>query len=293
MQRTMNFPFKLTLSALLLIASTPLIAQDKAELDCLVRPEMYIELSSPVDTTLKEMYVSAGDSINKGQPLVRLEDAVEYAKVELHKRQAESWSEIENRRVQLKYAKRNLQRMEDLFKKNSVSQFEKDKAETEVSLAEIELIRAKEKRNLANLSLEQAKAELALRTIKSPINGIVVDTYAKVGESVAERTIMKLAQVDPLRIELIAPTEYFGLIKKDMEVEIHPERPANKAFKAKVTVVDQLIDPASGSFTVRLALPNPGDELVGGVNCIAQFDFKAPEGSSRNLFGSLNSRSLK
>ncbi len=284
----MNFPFKLTLSTLLLINSAPLFAQDKAELDCLVRPEMYIELSSPVDTTLKKMYVSAGDTIRKGQPLVRLEDSVEYAKVELHKRQAVSFSEIENRRVQLKFAKRNLQRMQDLFEKNSISQFEKDKAETEVSLAEIELIRAKEKRNLARLSLEQAEAELALRTIKSPINGIVIDTFAKVGESVADRTIMKLAQVDPLRIELIAPTEYFGMIEKDMEVDIYPERPANKAFKATVTVVDQLIDPASGSFTVRLALPNPGDELVGGVNCIARFDFKAPEGSSRNLFGALN-----
>lgn len=289
----MNLLFKLSIGSLLLISSFPLLAQEKAELDCLVRPEMYIELSSPVDTTLKEMLVNVGDDITRGQPLVRLEDSVEYASVELHKRKAMSWSEYENRKVQLDFAKRNLKRMQDLFKKNSISQFEKDKAQTEVSLAEIELIRAKEKKNLAKLNLEQAQAELALRTLKSPIDGIVIDSYIKVGESVADRPIMKLAQIDPLRIELIAPTEYFGLIEKDMEVEIYPERPANKAFKAKVTVVDQLIDPASGSFTVRLALPNPGDELVGGVNCIARFDFKEPEGSGRNFFGSLNTRSLR
>jgi len=70
-----------------------------------------------------------------------------------------------------------------------------------------------------------------------------------------------------------------------MEVEIYPERPANKTFKARVTVVDQLIDPASGSFTVRMALPNPGDELIAGVNCLARFNFATPKMASSNIFG--------
>lgn len=268
--------------------ATTLMAAENAQLDCLVRPEMYINLSSPVDTTLKSILVKVGDNIKQGQPLVVLENSVEKAKVELNKRKALSWSQIENRRVQLDYAKKNLKRMEDLFKKNSVPLFEKEKAETEVSLAKIELIKAKEDKTLAQLNLEQAQAELALRTIKSPIDGIVIDSYARVGESVAEKTIMKLAKINPLRVELIAPTEYFGLIKKDMQVDIIPERPAGKTFKATVTVVDQLIDPASGTFTVRMALPNPGDELVGGVNCLARFGFKAPVMTSRDMYGSLS-----
>jgi RND family efflux transporter MFP subunit len=283
----MNSKLSTLFFSLLSLSGAASMAADRAELDCLVKPEMYIDLSSPVDTTLKKMLVSIGDNIQKGQPLVILENSVEYAKVALHKLQAISFSEIENRKVQLKYARRNLQRTEDLYKKSSVSLFEKDKADTEVSLAEIELARAKEENNLARLGLLQAEAELALRTIKSPIDGIIVDSYAKVGESVTDRPIMKLAQVDPLRVELIAPTEYFGLIKKGMEVEIYPERPANKTFKATVTVVDQLIDPASGSFTVRMALPNPGDELVGGVNCMASFDFETPAVSRQNIYSIL------
>jgi len=276
------------LSSIILLLSSSLMAAENAELDCLVRPEMYINLSSPVDTTLKTMLVKVGDNIKQGQPLVILENSLEKAKIELHKRKALSWSEIENRRVQLEYAKRNLKRMEDLLKKNSVPLFEKEKAETEVSLAKIELLKAKEEKTLAKLNLEYAQAELALRTIKSPIDGIVVDSYARVGESVAEKTIMKLAKINPLRVELIAPTEYFGLIKKDMEVEILPERPADKTFKATVTVVDQLIDPASGTFTVRMALPNPGEELVGGVNCLARFGFKPPQTISRDIYGTIS-----
>ncbi|NNE63896.1 MAG: efflux RND transporter periplasmic adaptor subunit, partial [Gammaproteobacteria bacterium] len=251
----------------LLFCCTSLLAQEKAELDCLVRPEMYIELSSPVDSTLKSMLVKTGDTITKDQALVELENSVERAKVALAKHQANSSSEIDNRRIQLKFAKRNLQRMQELYQKNSVSLFERDKAEAEVSLARIELFKAKENKSLAELNLGKAQAELALRTIKSPIDGIIIDTYIKIGESVSNRPIMKLAQINPLRVELIAPTEYFGLIDRDMEVEIYPERPAGKMFKATVTVVDQLIDPASGSFTIRMSLPNPGEELIGGVNC--------------------------
>ena len=98
---------------------------------------------------------------------------------------------------------------------------------------------------------------------------------------------MKLAQIDPLKVELIAPTEYFGLIGKEMKVEIYPEQPAGQAFEASVTVVDQLIDPASGSFTVRMELPNPDDKLVGGVNCLARFDFETPKPASGQVFSSL------
>ena len=264
-----------------------------AELDCLVKPEMYIELSSPVDTTMKEMLVKPGDIIEIGQPLVQLESSVERAKVKLARQKVASTSEIGRLKVQLRYAKLNNKRMIELFAKKSVSQFEKDKSDTEVALAEFDLAKAKDKRKIARLNLELALIQLELKTIKSPINGVVIDSYATVGESVADRPIMKLAQIDPLRVELIAPTEYFGLILSGMEVEIQPERPANRTYKATVTVVDQLIDPASGTFTVRMALPNPGDQLVGGVNCMASFDFSSPDPSTQKVYSSLLSSAIE
>lgn len=268
-------------------------AAPPAELDCLVKPEMYIELSSPVDTTMKEMLVKPGDFIEIGQPLVQLESSVERAKVKLARQKVASTSEIGRLKVQLRYTKLNNKRMIELFTKKSVSQFEKDKSDTDVALAEFELAKAKDKRKIARLDLELALIQLELKTIKSPINGVVIDSYATVGESVADRPIMKLAQIDPLRVELIAPTEYFGLILSGMEVVIQPERPADRTYKATVTVVDQLIDPASGTFTVRMALPNPGDQLVGGVNCMASFDFSSPDPSTQKVYSSLLSSTIE
>ncbi len=284
-----QFALKLVWMLLALALVFGMSSPRAAELDCLVKPEMYVELSSPVDSVLEQVLVETGETVSKGQPLAQLEASVQKAKVRLARLQARSDSDIENREEQLRYAKQYFKRMQDLLAQNSVSQYERDKAETEVAIAQIELNKAKEKKREAQANLELALTQLALRTIKSPIDGIVVDRYAMVGESVSERTIMKLAKVDPLKVELIAPTEYFGLIQKGMEVEIFPEQPANQAFTATVTIVDQLIDPASGSFTVRMELPNPDDLLVGGVNCLANFPFETPAPVNDDVYSSLNS----
>ena len=247
-----------------------------ADLDCMVKPEMYVELSSPVTGVIENLLADKGDHVVKGQPLAQLEASVELAKYNQAKFEAETNSDLHNQKVKLEYAIRNRERYRSLSTTKVISQIEKDKAETEVDLAQIELKKASERKKTAGFSLALAKAQLEVKTIKSPIDGIVIDRYAMLGETVNDRPVMKLAQVNPLRIELIAPTEYFGLIQQGMEAEIRPERPAKKVFKATVSKVDQLIDPASGSFTVRMVLPNPDEALIPGVNCIASFNFATP-----------------
>ena len=257
-----------------------------AELDCLVKPEMYVEVSSPVISVMEEILVETGDVVTAGQPLVKLEASIQKARLKMAELQLKQVSDIENRKIQMEFKKLNHERMQKLREKNSVPQFEADKARTEYVLAQLELAKAREVRIMARANLEMERSQLALRTIVSPIDGIVVDRYVMVGESVEGRSILKLAQVDPLKVELIAPTEYFGLIREGMVANIYPEQPANQVFKATVTIVDKLIDPASGSFTVRMSLPNPDDRLIAGVNCIAQFDFEAPV-PGKELYSSL------
>jgi RND family efflux transporter MFP subunit len=263
------------LCLLMVLSPTLLMATEHAQLDCMVKPEMYVELSSPVNGVIETLLVEKGTYIKKGQPLALLESSVEKAKVQLAKLQANSYNDIKNKRAQLKFALRNKKRLENMTKQ-TVSLSEKDKVETEATIAGIEFKKASENKRIAQLNLALEESRLELKTIKSPIDGIVIDQYLSIGESVKDRPLMKLAKIDPLRVELIAPTEYFGLINKDMQVEIRPERPANKTFKATVSGVDKLIDPASGSFTVRMTVPNPSDQLVGGVNCLAKFGFETP-----------------
>jgi multidrug efflux pump subunit AcrA (membrane-fusion protein) len=112
-----------------------------------------------------------------------------------------------------------------------------------------------------------------MRTIRSPIDGLVVQRLIKPGEFATtnlKEPILKLAEVDPLYVEVVLPASMLGKVKRGERAEIRPEMPEIKA-SARVIVVDRMIDAASGTFGVRLELPNPGNQIPAGAKCRARF----------------------
>jgi membrane fusion protein (multidrug efflux system) len=126
-------------------------------------------------------------------------------------------------------------------------------------------------RRLADLELQKTSAEVAVRTIKSPINGVVVERYMSPGEFPKQERILKLAQIDPLRIEAYLPMSMLGKVAVGMEAQIKPEEPVTGTYRAKVTVVDRVVDAASGTLGVRLELPNSELKLPAGLKCTVRF----------------------
>jgi len=256
---------------LLLLIAGHSTAASTQELDCLIEPEMTIELGSSVDGIVEQITVDKSDLISAGDTLVRLESSVERAAVDLAKERATMEDTIQSKRVAADFATRQRERVRELHKKKAASGADKDQAETDVRLARLELETAKNNKRLAELELARAHAALNQRTINSPMTGIVVDRYLNPGESVEDKPILRLAQIDPLRIEVIAPRELFGKIQKGMSAEIFPEQPATGRYQATVSVVDGIVAAASGTFGVWLSVPNPDHRLFGGLRCRAQF----------------------
>ena len=67
------------------------------------------------------------------------------------------------------------------------------------------------------------------------------------------------------------PVELLGRIEVGMRAEILPGAPLGGSHTAEVTVVDRVIDTASGTFEVRLQLPNEGYALPAGLRCKVRF----------------------
>jgi RND family efflux transporter MFP subunit len=247
-------------------------AQEITELECIVEPEMTIELSAPVDGVVRDVAVDKSDRITRGQELATLESSVEQAVVALARARAAMDDEIESRRVERDLSRSKHERILELYAKKSVPGFEKDEVAAAAALAELALKRARNNRKLATLELDRAMADLALLSVVSPIDGVVVDRYVHPGESVKDRPLLKVAKIDPMRVEIIADSELFGLIEKGMQAQILVEGPRETSHQAQVSVVDGVVDAASGTFGVRLSLPNPGNEVIGGLKCRALFD---------------------
>lgn len=246
--------------------------QAAVELDCMVKPDMYINVASPVDGVLQEVLVGVSDSVEKGQPLAQLDAAVEKANVDIARQEANMDNLVRAKQLRYDYALKKEKRIANLHRAKASSSQEYDDALIEKALAQTELLQAKLDQQRNALRLELALAQLEQKTIRSPIDGVVVERYLLPGESVENQSILQLAKIDPLMVEVLAPAELFDDIHVGMRVEVFPDLPVGSQYQAKVSVKDRIIDAASGSFNLKLMLPNPDEKLVGGTKCRAQFD---------------------
>jgi RND family efflux transporter MFP subunit len=244
--------------------------------DCVIAPRQIVEVRSPVEGLIDKVYVDRGDSVSKGQVLVEIDAGVERAGADLAKARAEMQGAIKSAEGRVVFSSRKFSRRDELQKQKFVSAQDRDEAEAEKLLAEAEMLQANDNKRIAQIEYRRAMEQLRLRSLKSPFKGVVMDrmmhpgAIAETGEN--RRPILKLADVDVLYVEVLLPVEFYRLVKIGMPVEVSPEKAIEgKTYTAKVTVVDSVLDAASGTFGVRLELPNPHRELPAGVKCKAGF----------------------
>lgn len=225
---------------LMLLLANTVSATELPPLEGLIEPGELVEFSSQMPGIIEKITVRRGSHVRQGQVLVQLKSGVEKATVKL----AEARVEFNRRKAKRSY---------ELFKRELISAHDKDELETEIQLAELEL--------------DLARERLALRTIISTIDGVVVDLTGTAGEYVGEEPFLTIAKIDPLHVELVVPVQFFGAIKVGAQVQVHLGQPVGGSYRATVVIVDQVIDATSGTFRVRLKLPNPKLELPAGLRC--------------------------
>jgi len=215
-------------------------------LECLVEPSMVVNMGSSVDGVLEQVLVDRGAHVRKGQVVARLQSGVEAAAVKLSQARVE-------------FGRRKVERNESLYEKQLISAQDRDELVTEVKLREEELKKDQE--------------TLRLRTIVSPIDGVVVERRLSPGDFIRtdKSMVMRIAQINPLHIEVVAPASIFGSVKVGMTGRVSLEPFVQGSYQAKVVVVDKVIDAASGTLGVRLQLPNPDNKIPAGIKCSVVF----------------------
>lgn len=260
---------------LLPVAAGSAVGEEALEYEGLIEPYELVNVGTPVEGVVQEVTVQRSTSVERGQPLVVLESSVEDAVVERARVLAKVEGDIRLQQERLAFAERMHKRISELFNSEAISAEKNDQAATEVTLARARLQKARENRTLARLDLDRARAMLEQRTIKSPISGIVVERFVAPGEFVDSQPLLRVAQMDPLRVEVILPSAMFRKIQPGMQAEVRPETAAAENYSATVTIVDRVIDPSSGTFGVRLELPNPDYRLPSGLRCMVRFTDQA------------------
>jgi RND family efflux transporter MFP subunit len=246
-----------------------------AAFDCLIEPMQVVEVSAPVVGLLDKVHVRRGDRVTKGQVVATLESRAEQAAADLARYRSQATGPTLSAQNRIEFAGRKFQRRATMAGEKLMSPQERDDAEAEVRLAEAELQTAKENRELAAIEHQQQSSLLELRTLRSPFDGVVADQLLYPGEVVeptgGKKTILKLAQLDPLRVHVILPMAAFRRVTPGMSVRVTLEPPIGGSHAARVKTIDRLIDAASGTFAVFLEMRNPELSIPAGVKCRAEF----------------------
>lgn len=259
-------------------------ARCAAVFDCVIEPTQTVDIRSPVVGTLEEVTVRRGDNVRKGQVLAHLESSAETAATALALYKSEMTAPTVTAENKIEFAKRKFLRSQDMHAENFISAQELDEAESELKLAESELKMARENKELAKLEWQHQNSLLNLRTIRSPFDGVVVKQNIYPGEVVepggTKENILKLAQLNPLRVYVILPMTAFGKVTRGMKVGVDPEQPIGGHYRGKVNIIDRVVDAASGTFGVFLRVPNPKLTVPAGVKCKAEFPIELDNADS-------------
>ncbi|MDX6805810.1 efflux RND transporter periplasmic adaptor subunit [Terrihabitans rhizophilus] len=263
-------PAPALLAAALLCAGAPARAQD-VSFDCVAEPAQRVKVGSAATGILREVLVSRGDLVEAGQPLAKLDSTVEEANAALYRAQAAASENVEAQRTRLELARRRLSRSKQLTT-GLVTAEKLDQLEAEFAIAQRDLETELLKRRLAELDRLRAEAALSLRTIASPVSGLVAERNLNPGEFMNQESfVLTLVQLDPLHVEAYVPVALWGRIREGSTGTVTLDPPTGGSYPAKVGVTDQVFDAASGTFGVRLMLPNPENLLPGGQRCRVAF----------------------
>ena len=203
------------------VAAAPALG---AGFECLIEPSQVVDLRASVDGIVAAVHVQRGEAVRKGQVLAELQSAAERVAVESARFRAHMEGQVAAARNRVDYATKKLARLAELQQQNYASTQARDEADAERRLAESELQAAIENRELAKIEHRRAQEQLALRTLASPFAGVVLDRMLNPGDLAesgsGRKPLLKLAQIDPLRVDVVLPATLFGQVKPGQKATV-------------------------------------------------------------------------
>jgi membrane fusion protein, multidrug efflux system len=209
-----------------------------------VRAVHETSIGSKLLARVVEVNLKAGQDIHAGEVLVRLDDSDLQAKLE-QARAAAAAAEATR-----KQAEADARRDEDLYRSHAVSRQEYERSATALSAANANLLRAKE-------TVKEVQATLDWATIRSPIDGRVIDKKVDVGDMVTPGK--ELATLyDPKRMQLVASVResLAQRLKVGETIGVHVEA-LKKTCAGTVSEIVPEAQSASHSFQVKVTGPCP------------------------------------
>jgi membrane fusion protein (multidrug efflux system) len=206
-----------------------------------------------ISGTVLQTLADEGSRVSTGTVLARIDDRTirdQYLSARSAMTSAQSAADV---------AKRNLERNERLAAAGAIADRDLETARTQNEAAQSQLADAR-----ARLTLQEK--QLADAQVRAPFAGIVARRQVSGGDVVQPGGEM-FTVVDPtsMRLEASVPANQLNAIKVGAPVQFSVSGYPGRAFSGRITRINPVADPTTGQVRVVVALPNAGNNLVGGL----------------------------
>lgn len=258
MQATMANVTVVTLKTQAVTLSRQLPGRTNAFVVAEVRPQ--------VTGIVKERLFTEGSLVTAGQPLYQLDDATYRADYNSAK------ALLARARAAVDIARFNTERAEKLIVSKAISELDLVNARAALLQAEADI-------GVAQARVDATEVKLNYARITSPIDGRIGKSTVTRGALVTADQAKPLAtvqQLDPIYVDLTrSATELLELRRElssgaarkteGIPVTIILEDGSEYAHQGELAFTDVAVDPMTGSFALRVVVPNPDSLLMPGM----------------------------
>ncbi|MBM4109053.1 MAG: HlyD family efflux transporter periplasmic adaptor subunit, partial [Phycisphaerae bacterium] len=187
---------------------TPQLIAEFAGVKAVTRPSRDAIMGFALPTEVREILVRGGESVKKGQLLVRGDDAEPVAGLELQRLTAASDFEIQKAMKVAELTELTFARTEQARAGGGANQQELDRDRLARDAARIDVEFERLRHAQQQIRVRQFEAAVDRVRLTAPFDGQVDQVMVDVGQIVREtEKILRIVQVDPVWIDVAAPTD--------------------------------------------------------------------------------------
>ena len=198
-----------------------------------------IGVANEVPGVIEEISFESGDTVKRGDVLVRLNAAIDEAAVR-------------TRRAEAQLAEQEFKRIADLLPKRAVSQSQYDQAKANFDTAEARV--------------NEDEARLNKKTIRAPFDGTLGIRMVDQGEYIATGTsIVEINMLDPIYVDYTLSEKDLPMVATGYPVVARVAAVPEHTFEGEVTAINTSVNPQTRTVRIRATLDNSENRLRPGM----------------------------
>ncbi|WP_020677784.1 efflux RND transporter periplasmic adaptor subunit [Geopsychrobacter electrodiphilus] len=181
----------------------------------------------------------AGKRVAAGDLLVQQDVSVEKAQLKA----AEAMAEL---------ARINFERSKTLLPEHSISQSDYDNALAKLTEAQSQI--------------DNIQALIAKKTIRAPFAGRLGIRQINLGQVINDgQAIVSLQSLGPIFVNFLLPQQQLAKLRNGLKVRLRSDALPGQTLNGEITAIDPKVDAATRNIRVQALVPNPKEQLRGGM----------------------------